>query len=97
MNRRGFLGAILAAGIAPAIVRSKSLMRCSGIIVPQTEILFAQGNTILTASIIARESLQILKNNLHLASNVDEYYGTEYKHSASPKITVRHPATWVSR
>lgn len=26
MNRRGFLGAILAAGVAPAIVRASSLM-----------------------------------------------------------------------
>ncbi len=27
MNRRGFLGAMLAAGVAPAIVRADSLMR----------------------------------------------------------------------
>jgi len=27
MNRRGFLGAILAAGVAPAVVRSESLMQ----------------------------------------------------------------------
>lgn len=38
MNRRGFLGAILAAGCAPAIVRAESLMRVrqldSGILIP---------------------------------------------------------------
>lgn len=27
MNRRGFLGAILAAGVAPAVVRAESIMR----------------------------------------------------------------------
>lgn len=36
MNRRGFLGAILAAATAPAIVRAQSLMPTrSGILVPQ--------------------------------------------------------------
>ena len=44
MNRRGFLGAILAAAAAPAIVRADSLMR----IVPrETEVLdwVAKGKT----------------------------------------------------
>lgn len=36
MNRRGFLGSILAAAAAPAIVRAESLMR---IIVPSDEII----------------------------------------------------------
>jgi hypothetical protein len=36
MNRRGFLGAILAAASAPAIVRAQSLMPTrSGILVPE--------------------------------------------------------------
>jgi len=35
MNRRGFLGAILAASAAPAIVRAESLMRVSGIVMPK--------------------------------------------------------------
>lgn len=34
MTRRRFLGAILAAGVAPAVVRASSLMRCTGLIVP---------------------------------------------------------------
>lgn len=40
MNRRGFLGAILAAGIAPAIVRPGSLMRVNvrRLIVPSAEV-----------------------------------------------------------
>lgn len=39
--RRGFLGAMLAACAAPAIVRSSTLMRClpSGILVPSQEII----------------------------------------------------------
>jgi len=36
MNRRGFLGAILAAGVAPAIVRAESLMK---IVVPRQELI----------------------------------------------------------
>ena len=40
MNRRGFLGAILAAGMAPAIVHAANLMplvvRPSGLIVPMS-------------------------------------------------------------
>lgn len=36
MNRRGFLGAILACGVAPAIVRAESLMK---IYVPQQKII----------------------------------------------------------
>jgi hypothetical protein len=46
MDRRGFLGAILAAAAAPAIVRASSLMKLapgleiaeSGLVVPVTEI-----------------------------------------------------------
>lgn len=34
MDRRGFLGAILAAGVAPAIVRASSLMSVRGLLVP---------------------------------------------------------------
>ena len=39
MNRRGFLGSILALGVAPAIVRVDSLMR----IVPRKTVVFAAG------------------------------------------------------
>lgn len=35
ISRRGFLAAILAAGVAPALVRSSSLMLCRGILIPQ--------------------------------------------------------------
>jgi len=41
MNRRGFLGAILAAGCAPAIVRADALMR----IVPRDAVLLPESLT----------------------------------------------------
>lgn len=39
MNRRGFIGAILAAGVAPAIVRTDSLMR----IIPHKTLIVGVG------------------------------------------------------
>lgn len=41
MNRRGFLGSILALGAAPAIVRADSLMR---IVAPGTTVVGIPGN-----------------------------------------------------
>lgn len=34
MNRRGFLGAILAAAVAPAVVKAESIMRVRPIVLP---------------------------------------------------------------
>ncbi len=34
IDRRGFLSAILAAGVAPAVVRAESIMRIKPIVVP---------------------------------------------------------------
>jgi hypothetical protein len=45
MNRRGFLGAILAAASAPAIVRAESLMK---IMVPKKEIITLSSEIILS-------------------------------------------------
>ena len=39
MNRRGFLGSILALGVAPAIVRADSLMR----VVPREMVMLTAG------------------------------------------------------
>lgn len=44
MNRRGFLNGILATGMAPAIVRSESLMK---IWVPSQEIIIDTGGYLL--------------------------------------------------
>lgn len=66
MNRRGFLGSLLAAAVAPAIVRADSLMR---IVPTETTILSAleqfvvtsvgSGNTLLTMEEITRQALRI--------------------------------------
>ena len=68
MNRRGFLGSILALGAAPAIVRADSLMR----IVPlDTSVLFGAydvvidagpvyGNQLLTVEEMVREMRHIM-------------------------------------
>lgn len=56
MNRRGFLGTILALGAAPAIVRADSLMR---IIVPGRPILDVD-----YINWITKEALANLENNL---------------------------------
>jgi hypothetical protein len=61
MNRRGFLGSVLALAVAPAIVRASSLMKLapefeeieSGLIVPK-------GNQLLTISQITQEALRVL-------------------------------------
>jgi hypothetical protein len=39
LTRRGFLQVVLAAGTAPAICKASNLMKVSGIIVPEREIL----------------------------------------------------------
>lgn len=66
MNRRGFLGAILAAGVAPAIVRVESLMRLPSVIIPTDAEITAvvSGNRLLTIEMITREALHILESNL---------------------------------
>ena len=43
MNRRGFLGSVLALAAAPAIVRASSLMKVRQIIVPSVHILYGDG------------------------------------------------------
>lgn len=71
MNRRGFLGAILATACAPAIVRGGILMPVRQIALPTDEEVFAvsatYGNTLLSPEIIARRALQILSANLALS------------------------------
>lgn len=63
MNRRGFLGAMLAACAAPAIVRADSLMR----IVPRDTLIAEFDFSLLTPQIITREALRILQNQLSFA------------------------------
>lgn len=59
MNRRGFLGSILALGAAPAIVRADSLMRIipldQGVILGDYAVVTGSGS--LTISEIIRQTL----------------------------------------
>lgn len=94
MNRRGFLGAILAAGVAPAVVRAVSLMplvtRPSGLVLPahtSLDVLYGyKAPSILTIEMITAESLRILKNNLSLAGSVDARYSDEFARSSTLRV-----------
>lgn len=57
MDRRGFLGSILALAAAPAIVRADSLMRL--VPVETTVVVPSLGNRLLTIEEITREALRI--------------------------------------
>lgn len=73
MNRRGFLGAILAAGVAPYVM-SGGIGR--GVLMPVTtsqKIVFptiaetfavSSGNPLLTIDLITQEALLMLQHNL---------------------------------
>lgn len=75
MNRRGFLGAILAAGCAPAIVRAESLMRCTGIVLPtlaETLVVNTPARfTVLDPQMIIREAMGMLGQNIEMGSQIN--------------------------
>lgn len=68
MNRRGFLGAILAAGVAPVFIKSNILMPVRSIFIPTAEevAVVSGGNTLLTIDMITREALRILNEQSEL-------------------------------
>lgn len=72
MNRRGFLGAILAAGVAPAIVRAESLMCCSGIVLPSVKPL-VYGGGLLSPEMIIRETMEILRDQMTLGRSFAKF------------------------
>lgn len=78
MNRRSFLGAILAAGAAPAIVKAASLMPVRAIQFPTLaetlEINIIRGNTLLTPTLITREALRVFEKNLHWARRHSQFF-----------------------
>lgn len=84
MDRRGFLGAMLAAGVAPAVVRAESLMRLRPIVFPSLaeslEINMISGNPLLTPTSITMEMLVLLRNNLKLMRSLDMEFmsGTQW-------------------
>lgn len=54
------------------------------------------GNTFLTPSIIAKEALMVLENNLVLAGLVHRDYSDEFAR-VGDTITIRKPATFVAK
>jgi len=96
MNRRGFIGSILAIGAAPAIVRASSLMRVQGIIVPTLEEVVAvnSGNSLLTFDLITREALRVMEKNLILGQRVNAQFDSSFKGN-SATIRIRRPITYA--
>jgi hypothetical protein len=117
VDRRGFLRSILAAGMAPAIVRAASLMKPvgpSGILASDiyhrallhgsaSDIAFMDGaqwpvevyektglreRPLLVPSIITREALNILRDNLILTSRVNRAFMLR---KISTELTIKKP------
>lgn len=81
MNRRGFLGSIIALGAAPAIVRTDSLMR----IVPRDLVVLAAP---MNMDQVTREALRIAwKNRIFIlgsASGLYEFGEVQLANSFTP-------------
>lgn len=67
-TRRGFLGSILAACAAPAIVKAEILMPVRQLILPPA----ARTNTLITCDMIVREALKVLNDTLVFSDVVNE-------------------------
>lgn len=104
MNRRGFLGIMLAACAAPAVVKSGSIMRIKPILLPGIDFSFTSEdltlsveefqNRFLTPSIIAREALFILEKNLIMANSVNRKFEQQFLQIGDrlgDRLTIRRP------
>ncbi len=85
MQRRGFLGAMLAACAAPAIVRAGSLMRINPAIVGVPMVGFDQ-------AFFTREALRIAHSRLNFIANLNREYDTAWQPGA--RIVVRAPIAY---
>ena len=103
MNRRGLLGGILAACVAPAFIGSKVLMPVKTLWQPSTllvgaghglqvgdQISIAGCNNLMTISRITQEALLILENQLTFA----EGFNLPWPQAGSA-VTVRRPARYA--
>lgn len=88
MNRRGFLGSILALGAAPAIVRADSLMRIvpmDGVIVHRIPpmVMFPNptftGSVILTVDQITAEALRIAHERAQFINSINREWQSEFE------------------
>lgn len=95
MNRRGFLGAILAAAAAPAFIRSGILMPVRAVSIPTAEevISVVAGNQLLTIEMITREALRVLHKNMAFVASTNR----AFDHAFGDKITIRVPASYERR
>lgn len=73
---------MLAAGVAPALVRAESLMRiASPIVLPTTAeygAIVGGGSQLLTIEMITREALQILHKNLIFKEAIGNNYSKQF-------------------
>lgn len=89
MNRRGFLGAILEAGVAPAVVKASSLMP---LWLPRANpyeviVTVGGGNTLLTIEMITREALRILHKNMAFMESLNSSFYDEFK--TADRVAIR--------
>ena len=71
MNRRGFLKAIFAAGVAPAFIGSSVLMPVRKLVMPSLDetIAIGSGNRLLTIEQITKEALRLWqKQKINIAT-----------------------------
>ncbi len=101
MDRRGFLGAILAAAASPAIVKAASLMPIwtraeSGLYVVAEDVV-AGSNTLLTIDMITQEALRLLNANLFFMRKVNSEYDDTYTPKLGDVIHIRKPKLYARR
>ena len=97
MNRRGFLGSILALGCAPAIVRASSLMPVRPLFVTAgfetAGFAVRSGSSLLTPTIITREALEILEKNMMFANLVNRRFENYFDNE---RIVIRKPNRFLA-
>jgi hypothetical protein len=92
MDRRGFLGAILAAGVAPAVVKAASLMPLW--VRSESGLIVRSGNGLLTIEIITAEALKILNENFLFVSQTRALTAMN---KAFDRLTIHIPSAYERR
>jgi hypothetical protein len=112
VNRRGFLQAILAAGVAPAVVGSGVLMPIRKLVMPELVVwgeniieatenvvpMAVRGGQLLTVSQITQEALRILEENLVFSSAMNSRYLAAFNESFDRRLVVhtRRPGRFAA-
>jgi len=96
MQRRGFLGVMLAAGVAPAFVGSKILMPVKAIALPYdaSESVYAL-NMQKSMEAMTREMLAVLNGCLRFSGNIEREYVEPWE--AGRTVVVRRPRQLLAR